>query len=163
MEKATENKTLDILKSIFGEAVIGAGLDKKDAVAVVDAGRIHDIVSFLKNDPDLGFEMLIDLCGIDYHPRKPRFEVVYQLHNLEKGERIRLRAQLEEERCELGTISDLFPVANWLEREVWDMFGIVFTGHPDLKRLLMYEPFSGHPLRRDYPIDKRQPLIGPKN
>jgi len=163
MEKTPENKTLNILKSIFGEAVIDSGLDKKDAVAVVDAGRIHDIVSFLKNDPELGFEMLIDLCGVDYHPRRPRFEVVYQLHNLEKGERIRLLAPLEEERCELGTISDLFPVANWLEREVWDMFGIVFTGHPNLKRLLMYEPFEGHPLRRDYPINKRQPLIGPKN
>ena len=163
MKQTSENKTLNALKQRFGETIIECGLDKEDAVAIVDPGKIHDIVSFLKNDPQLGFEMLIDLFGVDYLPRNPRFEAVYQLHNLKTGERIRLHAQLEEKNCQIDTISDLYPVANWLEREAWDMFGIEFNRHPDLKRLLMYEPFEGHPLRRDYPINKRQPLIGPKN
>ncbi len=163
MEQASKNKTLDALKTRFGEAIIECGMDEEDVLAIVDPKRIHDIVSFLKNDSEPAFTMLIDLCGVDYKPRAPRFEVIYQLHSLEAGQRIRLRAQLEESDCEIDSINDLYPVANWLEREAWDMFGIVFTGHPELKRLLMYEPFEGHPLRRDYPIGKRQPLIGPKN
>ncbi|MBN2290233.1 MAG: NADH-quinone oxidoreductase subunit C [Candidatus Glassbacteria bacterium] len=163
MEKTGKNNVLETLKTRFAGAVLECGPDKGDAVAVVDPARIHEIVSFLKDGPQAGFEMLADLCGVDYLPRTPRFEVVYQLHNLRTGERVRLRAQLEEKSCEIATISDLFPNADWLEREAWDMFGIVFTGHPNLKRLLMYEPFEGHPLRRDYPINKRQPLIGPKN
>ncbi|MFC1613687.1 NADH-quinone oxidoreductase subunit C [Gemmatimonadota bacterium] len=163
MEQASDNKILNDLKARFDDAVIDYGLDKGDAVAVVDPKRIHDIISFLKNDPQQGFGMLADLCGVDYLPRKPRFEIVYQLHNLKTNKRIRLRAQLEEGNCRIDTVSDLFPIADWLEREAWDMFGIEFNGHPDLKRLLMYEPFEGHPLRRDYPIDKRQPLIGPNN
>ena len=163
MEKTADNRILNTLKKHFAEAITECGLDKGDAVAVVEPGRIHEIVSFLKNGPQAGFEMLIDLFGVDYLPRKPRFEVVYLLHKLETNERIRLRVQLEENDCEIATITDLYPIADWLERETWDMFGIVFTGHPDLKRLLMYEPFEGHPLRRDYPINKRQPLIGPKN
>ena len=163
MEQNPENKILKSLKARFEDAVIDCGPDKDDAVAVVDPKRIHDIVSFLKNDPQQDFGMLADLCGVDYLPRRPRFEVVYQLHNLKTHDRIRLKVQLEEDNCRIDTISDLFPVADWLEREAWDMFGIEFVGHPNLKRLLMYEPFEGHPLRRDYPIDKRQPLIGPKN
>ena len=94
MKQTSENKTLNALKQRFGETIIECGLDKEDAVAIVDPGKIHDIVSFLKNDPQLGFEMLIDLFGVDYLPRNPRFEAVYQLHNLKTGERIRLHAQL---------------------------------------------------------------------
>lgn len=158
-----DNNTLKAIKEKFGDAVPDSGLDRDDLVALVTPGRTHDIIAFLRDSPELDFCMLIDLFGVDYMPRKPRFEVVYHLHCLERNERIRLRVQLDQEKCEVDTITDLYPAANWLERETWDMFGVVFKGHPDLKRLLMYEPFEGHPLRRDYPINKRQPLIGPKN
>ena len=158
-----DNNTLKAIKKKFGDAVLEAGLDKGDLVAIVAPGKIHDIIAFLRDSPELDFKMLIDLFVVDYMPRKPRFEVVYHLHCLARNERIRLRVQLDEKKCEVDTITDLYSVANWLEREAWDMFGVVFKGHPNLKRLLMYEPFEGHPLRRDYPINKRQPLIGPKN
>ncbi|MEA2062781.1 MAG: NADH-quinone oxidoreductase subunit C [Gemmatimonadota bacterium] len=163
MEKTNENKTLEALKNRFGQAIIECGLDRQDPVAVVEPGKIHDIISFLKDDQASGYKMLIDLFGVDYSPRKPRFEVVYILHNPETHDRLRLRVRLEETGCEVASIHDLYPVADWLERETWDMFGIRFSGHPNLKRILTYGSFEGHPLRRDYPIDKRQPLIGPQN
>jgi len=159
MEQATDNKTLGALKEKFGESIIESGLDKGDALAVIAPAAVHEVIRHLRDE--LGFDMLVDLFGVDYQPRRPRFEVVYHLHCLQRNERFRLRVQIEEKKCELATITDLYPVADWLERETWDMFGVVFKGHPNLKRLLMYEPFEGHPLRRDYPINKRQPLIGP--
>ncbi|MEA1996400.1 MAG: NADH-quinone oxidoreductase subunit C [Gemmatimonadota bacterium] len=162
MEPVTDNGTLNELKERFGEALIECGSDRGDLLAVVAKESIHQVVEFLKNDPACDFTMLIDLFGVDYSPRSPRFEVVYLLHSMKRGERLRLRVKIEEARCELDTVSDFYPVADWLERETWDMFGISFTGHPNLKRLLMYESFEGHPLRRDYQIDKRHPLVGPK-
>ena len=161
MEPVADHKTFQTLTEKFGDKITEAGLDKGDAVAIVAADALHDVVEFLRDG--LEFDMPVDICGVDYMPRKPRFEVVYQFHATKRNERIRLRVQLDARNPELATVSDLYPVADWLEREVWDMFGIKFTGHPNLKRILMYEPFEGHPLRRDYPINRRQPLIGPRN
>lgn len=163
MIEPVENSTLQSLSRKFGASVIQSGQDKGDLVAVVERGRLHEIIAFLRDSRELDFNMLIDLCGVDYLPRKPRFEVVYQVHSLERNERMRLKVLVPEDDCRVSTISDLYPVADWLERECWDMFGVVFEGHPNLKRLLMYEPFAGHPLRKDYPINRRQPLIGPNN
>jgi NADH-quinone oxidoreductase subunit C len=159
----TDNSTLKALKDRFGAAVPDCGLDRGDLTALVLRDSLHEIAVFLKNTPGLDFQMLIDLCGVDYLPRKPRFEVVYQFHCLERNERLRLKVQIEESDCEVDSLADLYPIADWLEREAWDMFGVVFRGHPNLKRLLMYDSFVGHPLRRDYPVNKRQPIIGPKN
>jgi NADH-quinone oxidoreductase subunit C len=110
--------------------------------------------------------MLADLTAVDYlrYPGRedgPRFEVVYHLYSLRHNHRLRVKVRLDEDDAVVPTATSLWPIANWLEREVWDMFGIRFDGHPDLRRLLMYEEFVGHPLRKDYPIDRRQPLIGP--
>ncbi len=161
MTPADDNKTLTALNEKFGDSVIESLVDKGDAVVVIDPGAIHEVIAWLRDEHD--FKMLADLCGVDYLPREPRFEVVYQLHAMGRSERIRLRVQLGGKAPEVASISDLYPVADWLERETWDMFGIVFSDHPNLKRILMYEPFEGHPLRRDYPINRRQPLIGPQN
>ncbi|MFC1544703.1 NADH-quinone oxidoreductase subunit C [Gemmatimonadota bacterium] len=161
MEPVNEHKIFEALTGKFDEKIVEHGLDKGDAVAIVAADAIHDVMAFLRDE--FAFDMPIDICGVDYLPRKPRFEVVYILHSTTRNERIRLHVQLGGKSPQLATVTDLYPVADWLEREVWDMFGIVFTGHPNLKRILMYEPFEGHPLRRDYPINKRQPLIGPQN
>ena len=96
-------------------------------------------------------------------PGESRFVVVYHFFSLEYKHRLRLVVPVQEAEAELDSITSLWAGANWLEREVWDMFGIRFQGHPDLKRILMYEEFEGHPLRKDYPVNKRQPLIRPVN
>ena len=96
-------------------------------------------------------------------PAQSRFAVVYHFYSMARKHRLRLLVPVEEADAEVDSLTSLWPGANWLEREVWDMFGINFTGHPDLKRILMYQEFEGHPLRKDYPVKKRQPLIGPLN
>ncbi len=96
-------------------------------------------------------------------PDGSRFTVVYHFFSGAHRHRLRLVVPLDEADAEVDSLTPLWPGANWLEREVWDMFGITFRGHPDLKRILMYDEFEGHPLRKDYPVDKRQPLIGPLN
>jgi NADH-quinone oxidoreductase subunit C len=96
-------------------------------------------------------------------PPKERFTVVYHFYSTTHKHRLRLVVPVEESVAEVDSLTPLWPAANWLEREVWDMFGIRFRGHPDLKRILMYDGFEGHPLRKDYAVKKRQPLIGPIN
>jgi NADH-quinone oxidoreductase subunit C len=107
--------------------------------------------------------MLVDLTAVDYLGEKPRFELVYHLLSLEHNHRVRIKARVDEASPEIDTTVPLWAAANWMEREVWDMYGIRFRGHPDLRRILLYEEFEGHPLRKDYPKEKRQPLIGPRN
>ena len=96
-------------------------------------------------------------------PADSRFTVVYHFYSTAHKHRLRLVVPVEEDDAEVDSLTSLWPGANWLEREVWDMFGISFKGHPDLRRILMYQEFEGHPLRKDYPVNKRQPLIGPVN
>ena len=96
-------------------------------------------------------------------PSKARFAVVYHFYSTDHKHRLRLVVPVEESEAELDSLTPLWSAADWLEREVWDMYGIRFSGHPNLKRILMYEEFEGYPLRKDYPVDKRQPLIGPVN
>ncbi len=96
-------------------------------------------------------------------PAESRFALVYHFYSTAQKHRLRLVVPVEEGDAEVDSLTSLWPGANWLEREVWDMFGISFKGHPDLRRILMYEEFEGHPLRKDYPVNKRQPLIGPVN
>ncbi len=109
---------------------------------------------------------VVALTAVDYlkFPGRedgPRFEVVYHLYSLTHNHRLRLKVRVDEDDASAPSVVALWPIANWLEREAWDMFGVRFEGHPDLRRLLMYEEFVGHPLRKDYPISRRQPLIGP--
>jgi NADH-quinone oxidoreductase subunit C len=105
----------------------------------------------------------MDVTAVDHWKRKPRFEVVYHFFSLEKKLRLRVKVPVGEPDPEVDSLCSLWPSANWYEREVYDMFGIQFAGHPDLRRILMYPEFEGFPLRKDYPIDKRQPLIGPQD
>ncbi len=132
-----------------------------DRTLIVESKQIVEIMKVLRDS--FGFDMLVDLTAVDYYPRRPRFEVVYHLMNMDSKARLRVKAQLEESQTHIDSLIALYPIADWLEREVWDMFGIKFDGHPHLKRLLLYEEFEGHPLRKDYPKTKRQPLIGPQN
>lgn len=134
-----------------------------DATAVVDPARILDVLRLLRDDDELRFEMLSDVTAVDLLPQVPRFEVVYHFYSVAKNHRVRIKAKVPEDAPEIPSAVELYPSANWMEREVWDMYGIRFTGHPDLRRLLLYEEFEGHPLRKDYAKEKRQPLVGPQN
>jgi NADH-quinone oxidoreductase subunit C len=146
-----------------GDAVLEHHERLGDATAVVRADRIVDVMRFLRDADGLQFDMLSDLTGVDYLGREPRFEVVYHLYSLERKHRLRIKAAVPEDPCEIDSIQEVWPAANWMEREAWDMYGIRFRNHGDLRRLLLYEEFEGHPLRKDYPKEKRQPLIGPRN
>jgi NADH-quinone oxidoreductase subunit C len=129
------------------------------AVVVADAAGIEGTLRTLRDDPELSFDQLADLTAVDYLGRQPRFEVVYQLNALGKGHRLRVKAPLEGDEPTIATASGLWKSALWAEREVYDMFGIRFVGHPDLRRILMYPEFQGHPLRKDYPLNQRWPLV----
>ena len=153
---------LTLLRENFPDGVMEMMIPQGDATAVVRVDFLPIIVDFLKSDPRLQFDVLIDITAVDYLERKPRFDVVYHLLSLPFNRRLRLKVPVEDGEQNLRSLTPWWGSANWLEREVWDMFGIRFTGHPDLKRILMYEEFQGHPLRKDYPYRKRQPRIGPK-
>jgi NADH-quinone oxidoreductase subunit C len=158
---------LQRLRGLFGPALVETHEYRGDATAVVERGGLVDALRVCRNEPALGFDVLMDLTAVDYlkYPGRedgPRFEVVYHLYSVAHNHRLRVKVRVDEDDAVVPSAVDLWPIANWFEREVWDMFGIRFAGHPDLRRLLMYEQFVGHPLRKDYPINRRQPLIGPK-
>ena len=115
----------------------------------------------MKEGPGLVFEMLTDVCSVDEYESKPRFDVIYHLRSLETGDMARIKVHAEGDPPMVPSMVSLYPTADWHEREAFDMMGIRFEGHPNLTRILMYEEFEGHPLRKDYPIRQRQPLIGP--
>lgn len=154
--------SLSLLREAFPDGVLETMTPQGDATAVIRPEYLTRIIDFLKNDPRLRFDILIDITAVDYPERKPRFDVVYHLLSLSFKRRLRLRIRVEDGGQGVDSLTPWWSSANWLEREVWDMFGIRFAGHPDLRRILMYEEFEGHPLRKDYPIRKRQPRIGPK-
>ena len=134
-----------------------------DATAVVDRDRLLDVLALLRDDRELDFAMLTDVTAVDYLPRTPRFEVVYHLYSPAKNHRVRIKARVSEEDARVPSACALYASADWMEREVWDLYGIRFDGHPDPRRILLYEEFEGHPLRKDYPKERRQPLVGPRN
>ena len=151
----------------FGGAIVETHEHGGDATLVVERAALIDVLRFCRDAPVLAFDVLMDLTAVDYakYPGRedgPRFEVVYHLYSLGHNHRLRVKTRVDEDAAEVPTAVDLWAIANWFEREVWDMFGVRFAGHPDPRRLLMYEEFVGHPLRKDYPINRRQPLIGPQ-
>jgi len=129
------------------------------AVLVVPPACVPDLLRELRDDAATRFDRLVDLTAVDYLGRTPRFEVVYQLHSLTHGHRLRVKVGLPADDPTLPTASGVWKAALWAEREVYDLFGIHFEGHPDLRRILMYPEFEGHPLRKDYPLNRRHPLV----
>lgn len=119
----------------------------------------QQVAAFLKNDPICDMKMFIDLTCVDRFGREPRFDVVMHLYSVEKKHRVRLYGAVSEEDPTIDTVVPVWAGANWFEREAFDLYGVRFHGHPDLRRILMYPEFIGHPLRKDYPKEKRQPLI----
>lgn len=153
-----EEKILDLLKQKFPAGVVSVSSPLGDDLAVIEADALIPIVTFLRGEPH-EYTMLLDLTCVDYQGEEPRFEMVYHLFSLSRNRRLRLKARLSERDLSIDSLTGLWKNANWLEREVFDMFGVRFEGHPDLRRLFMYDGFEGYPLRKDYPLRKRQPLI----
>ena len=124
---------------------------------VASSAQITSIALVLRDAPEFKFTFLAELTAVDYWPREPRFEIVYVLVSLEHKLRLRMKVRLPASDPHLATVCGIWPAANWLEREVWDLFGIAFDGHPDPRRLLMPEDWEGSPLRKDSPVQIRRP------
>jgi NADH-quinone oxidoreductase subunit C len=153
------SKALKRLTKEFKSSVIDTHDRFGNETAIVHREALRDICQFLRNDPKMNFDMLMDLTAVDYLQRKPRFEVVYMFYSIGLKHRLRLRIPLEEGDEVVDSICDIWRAANWAEREVWDMYGVRFNGHPDLRRILLYEEFEGHPLRKDYAVQQSQPRM----
>ena len=151
MKKQAEIILIDRIRSKFPKAVVETIVDRGEVAHVVEASAIVELCKFLKSDEELQMVYLSDVCGVDYHPRKPRFEVVYHMLSLKKNLRLRLKVRLAEGES-VDSVTGVWRSANWYERETFDMFGIEFEGHPDLRRIYLAEDWEGHPLRKDYPL-----------
>lgn len=145
----------------LGEGVLATHQHRGDETAVIAAPLLGSTCLWLRDTPQLSFDMLCDLTAVDWleQGRQPRFEVVYHLNSLRKRHRLRIKVGLDDPQKGVDSVSHVWSNANWLEREVWDMYGIAFSGHPNLRRILLYDQFEGHPLRKDYPKQQRQPLV----
>ena len=154
------------IKKKFSDVVTAAGAPLGDETVYVEREGLLPLMKVLKTDPAFQFDMLMDLFGMDFlhwEEKALRFEVVYNLYSSALHHRFFVKVGLPEKEPVVDSVAALWPAADWYEREVWDMFGVSFKGHPNLKRILMYEEFKGHPLRKDYAYNLRQPLIGPIN
>ena len=186
-----------IVQQRFPQQVRDTHHYRNQETVVITRDALLGIARFLRDDPSLACDVLMDVTAVDYLKfgkalssaptlatpsplpyfmnAKPtterwerlvsddeyRFEVAYHFYSSLHNHRLRLKVPLSSTDPTVASLADLWASANWFEREVWDMFGITFTGHPNLRRILMYEEFTGHPLRKDYPVNKRQPLVGP--
>lgn len=155
----SESQLLQSVRSKLGKEIVGFHSYLGDDTILLKKSSVFSVLKMLKEQFQFG--MLADLSAVDFLGQEPRFEVVYHLNSLEKNVRLRVKVQVDEGE-EVDSVVSIWPIANWLEREVWDMFGVKFKNHPDLRRLLMYDEFEGHPLRKDYPINKRQPRVKPR-
>jgi NADH-quinone oxidoreductase subunit C len=152
------NPTVPALQATFGDAIGRVG-EARDglSVAVVAAGRLRDIMRWLKDTPEQRYNYLVDLTAVEYRDREHPLEVVYQLRALERKLDLRVKVELDPQgELAVDSVTPVWAGANWLEREVYDMFGVVFAGHPDLRRILMWETYAeGYPLRKDFPLRGR--------
>lgn len=143
-------------------AAVRDGRDRWGLTVTVARERLRDCLQWLRDEPSLHCDTLLDVAGVDYLAfpghRGPRFAVVYLLKSTQFRHRLSVKVEVDEDDCALPSVHDLWKIADWAERETWDQYGIVFRGHPNLKRLLNHHEFTGHPLRKDYPCQKRQKL-----
>jgi len=150
-----------LVKARFEKVTTEGNAPKGDPCVWCDRERIIDLARFLKSD--LEFEILMDLAGVDYPDRSPRFEVIYNFYSVTHADRLFVKVLADDDEAGVPSLTVVYRSADWHEREVFDMFGVRFSGHPNLRRILMYDGFQGHPLRKDYDARERQPLIGPKD
>ena len=139
------------IKSSMTNAILDQKIEVGELTLTAAADQIYTVVKFLRDDPRCKFTTLIDICGADYPERGKRFDVVYHLLSMQLNHRIRIRVETDETTA-VPSIASVFPCADWFEREAFDMYGILFSGHPDLRRLLTDYGFQGWPLRKDFPL-----------
>ena len=169
------DKLIDLVRKKFKERVLGSHNTAGDATVLVNSADLVELMTWLRDDPKIAMEQLIDVTAVDlseypdecraaFSPRDGelddnRYELVYHLLSLSLGHRLRVKVPLAGDEPVAPTLCDVWLSANWGEREVYDMYGVQFEGHPDLRRILLYEGFEGHPLRKDYHQRAYQPLI----
>jgi len=134
-------------------AIQSIKFDREEMTIYVDRSDIREACALLRDDPACPFNFLSDVTCVDWYPSEPRFEVVYHLLSISKKERVRLKVRLNTSSLSLDSITSVWPAANYFEREVFDLFGVRFAGHPYLRRMMMPEDWEGHPLRKDYPVE----------
>jgi NADH-quinone oxidoreductase subunit C len=128
---------------------------RNELICVVKKDDIPDVCKFLRDDPELSFDFLSCVSGVDFPERTPRFDVVYELYSISKNHRLRLKVRVGE-RESVPSLTSIWSTANWHEREVFDLFGVNFEGHPDLRRIVMPDDYEGHPLRKDFPLSREE-------
>ena len=134
-------------------AVTGAKFDRDELSIYIDAAFIRETAAILRDHPELRFNYLVDITCVDWYPTEPRFEVVYHLLSIPRKDRVRLKVKLDGADARIESLTSVWPSANFFEREVFDLFGVQFEGHPYLRRIMMPENWEGHPLRKDYPVE----------
>jgi NADH-quinone oxidoreductase subunit C len=147
-----ENRVITRLRETFSEPPLR--VERQDGDPIINVARRHlrDVLSFLKNDSICSFDMLTDLFGVDCLSRKPRFDVVYFMNSLTLKQRLTVKVSVEDDEP-VESVADIYRAAEWFEREIFDMFGIRFSNHPDLRRILLEDDFEGYPLRKDFPTE----------
>jgi len=142
---------LALIEPVLGDHLLAAKIAHGELTISVPATSIRRVLGFLRDDPNMLFKELVDLCGVDYPERERRFDVVYHLLSLKHNQRIRVKVETDE-NTPVPSVVELYSTAGWFEREAWDMYGIYFADHPDLRRILTDYGFEGHPLRKDFPL-----------
>ncbi len=153
LEKVKDHPAVAHLLAWKPTAVQGVKWDRNEMSVYIERSEIREAAALLKDDPDLRFDFLSDLTCVDWYPNEPRFEGVYHLLSRQQKERLRLKVRLAGDDASLESLTSVWPGANFFEREVWDLFGVRFLGHPNLSRIMMPENWEGHPLRKDYPVE----------
>jgi NADH/F420H2 dehydrogenase subunit C len=146
--------TVQRLRARFPDAVLDVADHRGDLAVRVPRERLVEVLCFLRDDAETSFDMLLDICGVDWLGREPRFDVVYHLRSLARNHRVRVKAAVPEDDPVVDSLTPRWTGADWFERECYDLFGILFRGHPFLRRILTHDEFQGHALRKDY--DQRQ-------
>lgn len=148
----------DKLKKSFADDIVSSSSFRGEITVIVKKESIVEICKFLRDEKSFRFNFLTDLCGVDKIAVNGTFEIVYHLYSLIRNHRVRIKASVSDvENPSIDSVVSVWPTADWHERETYDMFGVEFKGHPDLRRILTQEGFEGYPLRKDYPVNKRQP------
>lgn len=153
LQQLKEHPALSRLMVWNSSAVIGARFDRDEMSVQIDRAKIKEACSVLRDSPDSRFNFLSDVTCVDWYPSEPRFEVIYHLLSHANKERVRLKVKLMGDDAAVESITSIWPAADFFEREIFDLFGVRFLGHPNLRRILMPEDWEGHPLRKDYPVE----------
>jgi NADH-quinone oxidoreductase subunit C len=152
LRRTVESAAVDALREAFPDAILSVVCYAGEVTALVPRPRVAELLRFLRDDPRTAFDLLTDLTAVDWPKREPRFDVVYHLYSIPRNHRLRVKVHVADGES-VPTATGLYNAANWHEREVFDMFGIPFEGHPDLRRILMPDEWRGHPLRKEFPLE----------